>query len=260
MKYFVFSDIHGYYSLLENELNKHGFDFNNPNHMLISLGDNFDRGPESIKMYEFLKKMKANNKIILVKGNHEELFLSMMYRREVLMTDISNGTFDTALNFIKLYFEDDPTNVFKYRFSEVYHKLNDEGILDFFYDMLDYYETKDYVFVHGFIPIDKEKYQYIKDWRTASDKQFYNSRWLNGLEMSIQHNLKEESKKIVVGHYRTSYGNLRKKYPNKSDLFYKSIETENIENFAIYEDDNIIAIDGCTHISKRVNVFVFEDK
>ena len=71
MKYFVFGDVHGYYSLLMEELKKNGYDEENENHMLISLGDNFDRGPENYKMYEFLKKMKQKNKIILVKGNHD---------------------------------------------------------------------------------------------------------------------------------------------------------------------------------------------
>ncbi len=51
MKYFVFADVHGYYSLLMEELKYKQFDFNNPEHMLISLGDNFDRGPVNFKMY-----------------------------------------------------------------------------------------------------------------------------------------------------------------------------------------------------------------
>ena len=45
MKYFITSDIHGYYSVLIEELNKQGFDKNKDT--LITLGDNFDRGPEN---------------------------------------------------------------------------------------------------------------------------------------------------------------------------------------------------------------------
>ena len=54
MKYFVFSDVHGFYDLLIGKLNSEGFDINNPNHMLISLGDNFDRGPQNYLVYSFL--------------------------------------------------------------------------------------------------------------------------------------------------------------------------------------------------------------
>jgi serine/threonine protein phosphatase 1 len=60
MKYFVFSDIHGHYQLLINELKKAGFDINNDNHMLISIGDNFDRGKENIEVYQYLKELKVN--------------------------------------------------------------------------------------------------------------------------------------------------------------------------------------------------------
>ena len=55
MKYFVFTDIHGFYSILKKELIKQGFDENNENHMLISLGDNFDRGNENYEMYDKIK-------------------------------------------------------------------------------------------------------------------------------------------------------------------------------------------------------------
>ena len=45
MRYFITSDIHGYYSVLIKELNKQGFDKNKDT--LITLGDNFDRGSEN---------------------------------------------------------------------------------------------------------------------------------------------------------------------------------------------------------------------
>ena len=45
MRYFIISDIHGYYSVLKQELEKQGFDKDRDT--LISLGDNFDRGDEN---------------------------------------------------------------------------------------------------------------------------------------------------------------------------------------------------------------------
>lgn len=260
MKYFVFADVHGYYSLLMKELENKGFDINNKDHMLISIGDNFDRGPENFKMYEFLKSMKEQNRIILVKGNHEDLFLKMLYKRSVTFIDISNGTYETLLEFISHYYEgEDPERVYQYHQAMVYGKLKDEGILDFMYDMLDYYETDKYIFTHGFIPIDKQTLRYKEGWRESTSAEFESSRWLNGIEMSMYYNIGEKDKKIVVGHFHTSYGNVRKGNKGKSYSEYKSLEFEDKNNFGIYEDDNIIAIDACTHYTKKINVLVLDE-
>ena len=44
-KFFVVSDVHGFYDELLNALDDAGFDSENTDHYLISCGDNFDRGP-----------------------------------------------------------------------------------------------------------------------------------------------------------------------------------------------------------------------
>ena len=128
MKYFIFSDVHGYYSMLKEELLKYGYDENNEEHMLISLGDNFDRGPENFKMYDFLKEMKEKKKIIIVKGNHEDLFLDMLYKGYSTHIDERNGTYKTLIEFISKYFDGDPYDMFYYNAKDVYYKLRDEGI------------------------------------------------------------------------------------------------------------------------------------
>ena len=53
-KFFVFGDIHSFYKEFKEELDKTDYDPENPNHCLISLGDNFDRGPQSQEMLDFL--------------------------------------------------------------------------------------------------------------------------------------------------------------------------------------------------------------
>ena len=261
MKYFVFGDVHGYYSLLMEELKNKGYDEANNEHMLISLGDNFDRGPENVKMYEFLKNKKELNKIILVKGNHEDLFLKMMYRRKPTFTDMTNGTYGTLVEFCKLYFKDvlDPGDLIDRYFPDVYRKLNSEGILDFCYDMLDYYETSNYIFTHGFIPINEEHMRYKRNWRESSKEEFERSRWLNGIEMSKYYNISGKGKRIVVGHFHTSYGHVRDEYPNIDPSLYKKLEFKENANFSIYEDNNITAIDACTHLTKKINVLIIED-
>lgn len=260
MKYFIFSDVHGYYSMLKEELLKYGYDENNEEHMLISLGDNFDRGPENFKMYEFLKEMKEKKKIILVKGNHEDLFLDMLYKGYATHIDERNGTYKTLIEFISKYFDGDSYDMFYYNAKDVYYKLRDEGILDFFYDMKDYYETKKYIFTHAFIPIDENEFKYKKDWRDSTKDEFKSSRWKNGIQMSIDFGFNEPGKKIVIGHYHTSYGHVRKDFPNKSVFAQRDLEFSNDANFGIYEDDFIIAIDACTNFSIKMNILVVEDE
>ena len=267
MKYFVFSDVHGYYSILKEELDKQGFDVNNDNHMLISIGDNFDRGTENYLMFKFLKEMKDKNKIILIKGNHEDLFMDMLKRGYPLNMDYSNRTYDTFVQFYRHYFnitdeESEPNN-----WIEVYKQMKEEGFFDIIYDMKDYYETKNYIFTHGFIPVDgiynyfyNENCTYRDDWRYSSSRDFMDSRWYNGIELSIKYNIKEPNKKIVVGHFHSSYGNVRKDLgKNLPESTYKKYEFSNLDYFKPYEDENVIAIDSCVAFTKRLNVLVLED-
>ena len=259
MKYFVFADVHGYYSLLMEELKNKQFDINNPEHMLISLGDNFDRGLENFKMYEFLKEMKNLNKIILIKGNHEDLFLQMLYNRKATFTDMTNGTYQTLIEFISHYFNENFEDMFYYYPSDVYKKLRDEGIIDFIYDMEDYYETNNYIFTHGFIPINNQDMTYKEDWRNSSKKEFESSRWLNGIDMSLSYHIGEPNKKIVIGHFHTSFGHVRKEFLNKTNKEYRTLEFKENANFDIYKDENIYALDACTHYTKKINLLVLED-
>ena len=67
-RYFVFSDVHGEYYALADALREAGYDPNDPKHILVSLGDNFDRGSNSLDVYTLLAHNKQN---ICIKGNHE---------------------------------------------------------------------------------------------------------------------------------------------------------------------------------------------
>lgn len=263
MKYFVFADCHGYYSLLQAALKKCGFDENNPEHMLISLGDNFDRGCENYQMFKFLKEMKDKNKIILIKGNHEDLLLGMLYRRKPIYIDLTNGTYQTVNEMIKAYLGNNAEDLFYNDPYTTYLTLVDEGFVDFVYDMVDYYETSNYIFTHGFIPVkyddEEAKYVYDEAWRKATDKEFASSRWYNGIMMRLKEDIKEKDKTIVVGHFHASYGNVRVKFKDKTAAEYKKLEFSNNDYFYPFVTDGLIALDACTHLTKMVNVLVIED-
>ncbi len=51
-KYFICSDLHGNFTALEKALQENGFDIDNESHILVVAGDIFDRGEESVKVYE----------------------------------------------------------------------------------------------------------------------------------------------------------------------------------------------------------------
>lgn len=247
MKYFVFSDVHGCYNRLCEELEKKGFDENNQDHMLISLGDNFDRGKENYQMFLFLKRMKEKQKIVLIRGNHEDIFMRMMISGKTTTTDYSNGTYNTIEEFAMTYFGKRGYGMFKRDFASLYYKFKGEGIFDLIDDMLDFYETKDYVFTHGFIPIDNsDGYKYNPSWRTVDRDVFYTARWINGIEMSIIKNIGEPNKKIVIGH--------------KCIKRARILKGEDESDLSIYEDNNIIALDAHTALTNHLNIFVFEEE
>lgn len=267
MKYFVFGDVHGFYSILKNELKEKGFDENNENHILISLGDNFDRGSENIEMYQFLKEMKGKNKIILIKGNHEDLLLDVFKRGAATQIDVNNGTYGTLNQFYNYYFKLYDSKLTDNDLHDLYSKMKNDGFIDFINDMQDYYETKNYVYTHGFIPIDgiinyyyNSNCSYNPDWRNSTSQKFKEARWINGIEMSIKYNINVPNKKVVIGHFHSSYGNVRKDMPKGlSDSIYKKYEFSNLDYFLPYEDDNIIALDACTVYTNKINILVIEE-
>ena len=64
---FVVGDIHGMFSLLEENLSKIDFDWDVDH--LLSVGDLVDRGPESTRAIEFIERPNFH----FVRGNHEQL-------------------------------------------------------------------------------------------------------------------------------------------------------------------------------------------
>ena len=72
-KYFAISDIHSFYDEMLEALKSKGFDMQNPDHNVIICGDAFDRGEFSLKVFEFMKILNNENRLMDVRGNHEDL-------------------------------------------------------------------------------------------------------------------------------------------------------------------------------------------
>ena len=106
MKYFVTSDIHGFYTPFISALNEAGFDENDDNSTLIICGDLLDRGGEAVAVQDYVSRLLKKDKVILIKGNHESLIKAMQRElssaspfddRVVNFHHITNGTLDTAI-------------------------------------------------------------------------------------------------------------------------------------------------------------------
>lgn len=150
MRYYVISDVHGYYTQMKSALEKAGFFSDTTPHKLVMLGDLFDRGHEAKQLQHFILEQMEQDKIILIRGNHEDLFV------ELVTTDAgmpysyhkSNGTYDTALQLTG--FDPVMASIRHYDFADA--AKDTPFYKEIIPAMLDYFETEHYVFTHGWIP------------------------------------------------------------------------------------------------------------
>ena len=221
-------------------LNKKGFDKNNPNHVLISLGDLLDRGPDPIKCLEFVNSLPRK---ILIKGNHEDLLDEAIKRKIFLSHDFHNKTVDTALKISNIRYEDDFTVLEKMASNELWNT--------YYNSCIDFAETDKYIFVHGWIPTTENS----SDWR---DGDWEKARWLNGMqEWSIGN--RPQDKTVYCGHFHASYGHhyIHNKGPEWNDDLcallcgYATISKK--ANFKTFKDTGIRALDACTVVSGFCN-------
>jgi len=241
-KLFVVSDLHGFFSLFKEALEQVGFDPNNESHMLIVIGDCFDRGTENLKMLQYLELI--TNKV-LVRGNHEDHLLDIINRGYLKDYDYANGTDRTVTELFGKYALLDGTG--KIDFSGKTRMV--DRVVDFISDMKDYYETSSYVFVHGWVPIQFHgKEPYIdRNWRmTSSSDEWKNARYLEW-QQTYDKGLLLEDKTIICGHRPASLGHLFDitRYPDDNSIFY---------------GNKVIAIDANTYRSQKINLLVLEDE
>lgn len=259
-KLFVVSDVHGHYQEMINALEQAGYDEDNENHLLISCGDEFDRGGQSLAVYVYLSRLQREGKAIVLKGNHSSFLIDYLYGINLSPFNyLHNGTDETLADFLHQTkpFEtwcvlkniDEPTyGDFAEWISEAKKEINKEypELLEWLDTRPYYYETEDYIFTHGAIDGTCEDWHFPKkdykgrfmDWDACmwDDGSFFDSDITN------------TDKTVVVGHFGTYH--LRKMYYLKSEDPHSILKRE---------DGKIIAIDATTALTKRVNVLVIED-
>lgn len=240
MKYFVSADIHGFFDEWQKALKEKEFDLNNPNHKIIICGDLFDRGRQPKEIIDYI--LAHEDKIILVRGNHEDLLEDMIRENYSSCVDEKNGTKQTIDDLRRILNLND-----KYSMLEVSQKSNLQYVVD---KCVNYYETEHYIFVHAFIPLSDD-WEYDKYWRYASANRWKEARWINPV-IPYKKKVYDPDKIIVCGHWHCS-ALWHEVDPNKYDEFGPKA------NFEPFISEHIIAIDACTSYSKKVNVVVIED-
>lgn len=234
-KLFVVSDVHGYASLLKEALKKSGFDPENKEHLLICCGDYFDRGNENVEVLKFFERLKYK---ALIRGNHEDLLLKLLNSGKVQPHNYINGTMQTLNDFFG-----------KYTINPVDDSIDFSGktrtvdrIGDFISETVNYFETENYVFVHGWFVTNGDNAETRKN---ASNESWEKARKEKWTEMYIGEP-PIKNKTLVCGHVPTFYA-------GKFDSSRKEGSSD------IFFGNGFIALDAGTDITRQINVLVIED-
>lgn len=182
--YFVVGDIHGCYSELRLLLDNH---WNPESETLVFLGDLVDRGPESYKVITYIMELKNKYDVVVIGGNHDELFIEWLESPEDGGYYYDIGGRETIDSFFgnRLSFELLP--------SVLAEKLKSDfpEIIKFLKELPSFFETEKFIFVHAGINLD------LKNWSNSTDKVF---KWIR---KPFIYGKNDTGKKVVFGHTPT---------------------------------------------------------
>ena len=270
-KFFVISDVHGEYDAMIEALQEAGYDANNSSHFFVSLGDMFDRGPRSRDIYNYFKRL-PKDRSMFVKGNHD-LFLQEYLEKGmdgefVLFNILHNGLGATINSFGCMDFGRNPSSVGILEDAREYINGEYPALKKFIENEPLWFETDHTIMVHaGLNPI-------LPDWKLTDE---HYALW----DIQDAHKpVLSTNKMIIFGHYHTDQV-ARQAEENQNVNFAasgikpvirigKSPVSKNHLSFYGYGNTDEfapillnnagkIAIDGCTNLTKKVNVLVFED-
>ena len=234
---FVVTDIHGHFRELASALETAGYDRNDPNHLLVVLGDCFDRGRQNREVLEFLEGIERK---IIVRGNHEDLLEDVLDSHKIDLIHELNGTEDTILDFFgKGSIDPHTCRLLPDRFVE-------DRLKAFLAPMVNYFETEKHIFVHGWIPVFDKEGLVRNDWRLSGKRVWRRAR-VTEWPWAYKEGLTQKDKTVVCGHRTTQYG-----------CRFDSGRRET--DYSPFYGEGLIALDACTIKSGIVNVAVIKDK
>lgn len=238
-RYFVVTDVHSFFDEMQRALETAGYDPANPDHVFVSLGDLFDRGPKPVECLAFVNAIPKERKI-LIRGNHEDLLEDCLLREKFNLHDFSNGTEGTVLALSGL----SSTEFHQGDCHANMAALRENKALRAYFDALvDYAEVGNYVLVHGWIPKPLGE---DGDWR---DGFWHEARWLNGMQEWYA-GRRVAGKTVLCGHFNASWGHAY--IENRGSEYGANAD------FSPFRAEGIVAMDACTAYSHRMNCVVFD--
>ncbi len=240
MKYFCVSDIHSHYDALKKALDKAGFDEGNNSHKVIVIGDLFDRGSQTIKVLEYLYNLQGKEKALFILGNHDVFLLDFLEHRfgRTAFNFTRNGHQTTIEQLVGYTITVDSD--FKIIADEI--NLKFPYLKAFLSSFKNFIEIDNYILVHGGVDATKE------DWRIDEQRTFVWTRMLDKETV--------KDKVLIVGHTPAFYVKAKQE---KLDPDYISENSNKYqEYFDIYDQGDLIHIDGGVYSGGRINVFTFE--
>lgn len=269
-KFFVVSDIHGEYDALMRTLQEAGYNPDNEEHFFVAVGDSFDRGPRSRDIYRFFRDLPSQRSKF-VKGNHDLMFQEYLEKgmdgEFVLFNILHNGLGATINSFGCLDMENLGASISILDDCHSYIQREYPGLKKFIKDMPLWFETDHVVFVHAGLNPE------LSNWRETDE---HYALW----DIADAHKKVPSCDKLIVfGHYHTDQvaeqakreGDNKVYRLNSINSAFASISAGrtnfSVRNYgnedefcAIYlPNARKIAIDGCTNLTHKVNVLVFED-
>lgn len=234
-KYYVFSDVHGEFDALQSNLIEMGFNIEDENDILFSLGDLFDRGPASDTVLAFVMDMWEQGRFIGIRGNHDDMLLDYVRGTggsTVRFNLIYNGLNSTISQLSGVHVS--PMWLFE-QGKEISQKIVEKypRIEEFLLDLKPMYEFGDFVFLHAGCDTDNGKEWFVNNWSNTP---------------AFIANFNTGNKKYVFGHWHAS-------------KLYEQILDVDAPDDKIFIHNNFIGIDMKTNISKEVAVgYLFENE
>ncbi|KGR91571.1 hypothetical protein CD30_04485 [Ureibacillus massiliensis 4400831 = CIP 108448 = CCUG 49529] len=242
---YAMSDIHGYYTIMENNFKL--LDFTDNRTKLILCGDYIDYGPDSCRVLYKIKEWINNNpsQVMAIKGNHETMFLDFLYAEDDDIWNIewlgADKDFSTVNTFISISSKE---QIKQLNLKLGYHeflisaaKIIKKDILTNHIELIKwlkglplYYETETQIFVHA--GIDEEAGEY---WKYGTSDDYFVSKYPAVLG--------EFYKDIISGHISTS-----------------SLAKDNNFHDVFWDGKSHFYIDGETNISGIIPVLKYDSK
>lgn len=261
-KIFITSDEHGNYEAMKKAEEEAGYDETNPNHFRISLGDCFDRGHDSLEIYEYYKRLCDEGKMIVTSSNHFPFFIHFLEGSSYSPFNyLHNGLNETIADFwhrtapfeswCMLEGNCEMNQINYAKWVDICRKdINEEypELLPWLKSLPKYFETKNYIMVHG--AIDTK----VSDWHHPHCYRYNLTDW-DALDFNdgsfFGEPITNTDKTVVIGHFGTR--TLR-------EMYNLPIEEGHEDDILTRDDGKVIAIDATTAASKKVNVLVLEDE